>query len=130
MSSRARDRHASADPMGTTATSAAPLPLPGRDAIGARIMASAWTRYLITIWQGDPAASDFAEWLAGFWRPELERPAGPADARSVFAPGGSIDWYERDGWVSGHIRGQRGGYLLPRGVVLAYPWLTLSALAA
>jgi hypothetical protein len=107
-----------------------PLQFPAEDAIGARVMASAWTRFLFTLWQGDSAASDFAEWLASYWQPMLERPTGRADARSPFGTGATIAWYERDGWISGHIPGQTGGYLLPRETVLAYPWLTLTAFAA
>ena len=66
-------------------------------------MASAWAAYYAALWRGDPAASDFAEWLAGFWEPSLERPDGTPDARSALAAGGrGIEWFERDGWVYGY----------------------------
>jgi hypothetical protein len=103
----------------------------GIDTAGARVMADAWAEYYVALWHGDPAASAFAEWLAGYWEPALERPAGEPDSWSpYFALGDTIDWFERDGWVSGHIPGKRGGYLLPRSVVLQYPWVALEEPAA
>jgi hypothetical protein len=91
---------------------------------GARLMASAWAEYFAALLHGDPAASGFAEWLAAFWEPSLERPSGAPDARSPHAAGGrGIDWFERDGWISGHIPGLRGGYLLPRATILDHPWV-------
>lgn len=109
----------------------APTRLPVAETAGARVMANAWTEYLAALWRGDPSASAFAEWLASFWEPVLHRPAGDVDARSSFAlAGGAIDWYERDGWVSGHVPGQMGGYLLPRSTILAYPWVGLAKTAA
>ena len=84
-------------------------------------MASAWSAYQVALWRGDPAASDFAEWLAGFWEPSLERPDGNPEARSALAAGGrGIEWYEQDGWVIGIVPGRSGGYLLPRVTILAY----------
>ena len=60
--------------------------------------------YHAALWRGDPAASDFAEWLAGFWEPDLERPDGNPDARSALAADGrGIEWFERDGWVYGVV---------------------------
>lgn len=109
----------------------APTRLPGQEITGARVMAGAWTEYRAALWRGEPAASAFAEWLAGYWEPLLNRPAGDPDARSPLASRpGSIEWFERDGWVSGHVPGQRGGYLLPRAIVLHHPWATLEAPAA
>jgi hypothetical protein len=108
-----------------------PTPISGTETAGARVMSDAWTQYSIALWRGDPAASAFAEWLAGFWEPSLDRPARRADAqsRSLLA-GGTIDWFEQDGWVSGHIPGQAGGYLLPRAVILHYSWILLEEPAA
>jgi hypothetical protein len=94
-------------------------------------MASAWAGYFVALLHGDPSASGFAEWLAEFWEPSLERPAGAPDARSPHAAGGrGIDWFERDGWVSGHIPGLHGGYLLPRSMILDHPWIAPIAPAA
>jgi hypothetical protein len=110
---------------------AVPTVFPGAETAGARVMAEAWADYYTALWRGDPAASAFAEWLAGFWEPSLQRPAGAADARSPYITGGgAIDWFEREGWVSGHVPGQSGGYLLPRAIVLDYPWVTLEEPAA
>lgn len=108
-----------------------PTRFPGVETAGARVMASAWTEYLTALWQGDPSASAFAEWLASFWEPLLNRPDGVPDARSRFAiAGGVVDWFERDGWISGHIAGESGGYLLPRATILTHPWVGLVKLAA
>ena len=61
----------------------------------------------------------------------LERPSGAPDARSPHAASGrGIDWFERDGWVSGHIPGLRGGFLLPRSMILDHPWIAPIAPAA
>ncbi len=98
---------------------------------GARLMASAWAGYYAALWHGDPAASGFAEWLAEFWEPSLERPMGAPDARSPQAAGGrGIDWFEREGWVRGHVRGLHGGYLLPRALILDHPWMAGVSMAA
>lgn len=103
----------------------------GADCAGARIMAESWLAYTVALWSGDPAASAFAEWLAAYWQPALKSPEGQPDALSpCLTLGKEIAWFERDGWVSGHIPGQAGGYLLPRAVVLAYPWIELDASAA
>jgi hypothetical protein len=100
-----------------------PTPLARADTAGAQVMASAWTGCVVALWRGDPLASAFAEWLASFWEPSLQRPEGEPDAQSPFAAGGlGIDWFERDGWVSGHIPGQEGGYLLPRLAIFGQPW--------
>jgi hypothetical protein len=108
-----------------------PLRVPGAETAAARVMAGAWSAYYAALLSGDPSASAFAEWLASYWQPALERPAGASDAHSPLAAGPeSIDWFERDGWVSGHIAGQRGGYRVPRADVLAYPWVTLVESAA
>jgi hypothetical protein len=108
-----------------------PTRFPGAETAGARVMADAWAGYYTALWCGDPSASAFAEWLAGFWEPSLERPAGGPDAQSPYAAsGGSVDWFERDGWVSGYVPGQQGGYLLPRATILDYPWVTLAERAA
>lgn len=107
-----------------------PLRQPGVETAAARVMASAWTAYYAALLSGDPSASAFAEWLAGYWQPEIERPTGAPDAHSPLVGGsGSIDWFERDGWVSGHITGQ-GSYRVPRAEVLAYPWVPLVEPAA
>jgi hypothetical protein len=108
-----------------------PTRMLGAEIVGARVMAEAWADYYIALWHGDPAASTFAEWLAGYWEPSLHRPAGPADAQSPFAGGfGAIDWFEREGWVTGHIPGQSGGYLIPRATILEFPWVVLEESAA
>jgi hypothetical protein len=108
-----------------------PTPFPRSDTAGARLMASAWADYFLALWQGDPAASGFAEWLATFWESSLLRPPGAPDARNPHAADGrGIDWFERDGWVSGHIPGISGGYLLPRTAILYHPWLAPVAPAA
>jgi hypothetical protein len=94
-------------------------------------MAQAWGEYYALLWRGDSAASAFAEWLAGYWEAALDRPAGLPDAQSPFSAGGSrIEWFERDGWVSGHVPGQGGGYLLPRATIFEYPWISVSSAAA
>lgn len=106
-------------------------PFPRSETAGARMMAGAWSGYLAALVRGDAAASAFAEWLAGFWEPALERPAGSPDARSAFAAGGrGIDWFERNGWVSGHVPGLAGGYLVPRLAIFDHPWMTALAPAA
>ena len=107
----------------------APRRMPA-SASAAWVMAAAWATYYNAILRGDPAASAFAEWLAEYWEPSLERPAGRPDATSPQSAGSPIAWFERDGWVSGHVPGQRGGYLLPRAIVLDYPWNSLLAPAA
>jgi len=85
-------------------------------------MAGAWTHYLAALGHGDASASAFAEWIAGHWEPLLDRPTGLPDARSRLAlAGGSVDWYERDGWITGHIAGQEGGYLLSLTALAARP---------
>ena len=97
----------------------------------ARLMASAWSAYYAAIWRGDPTASDFAEWLAGFWEPSLERPDGTPATRMALAAGGrGIDWFERDGWVYGFIPDHSGGYLLPRVAILEHLWMRFMAPAA
>jgi hypothetical protein len=94
-------------------------------------MASAWAEYYAALWRGDPAASGFAEWLAEFWVPVLDRPNGAPDARSALAADGrDIEWFERDEWVFGVIPGSQGGYLVPRVVILGHPWMTVTAPAA
>ena len=101
---------------------------PRSETAGARLMASAWTAYYAALWRGDPAASGFAEWLAGFWEPSIERPAGPPDAQSALAAAGrGIEWFERDDWVYGFVPGRSGGYLLPRVAILEH--LSLRAIA-
>lgn len=106
-------------------------PFPRSETAAARLMAGAWAGYFGAFLHGDPAAAGFAEWLAEFWEPSLERPAGAPDARSPHAAGGrGIDWFEREGWVSGHIAGLGGGYLLPRTMILDHPWLAAVAPAA
>ena len=92
---------------------------PPSETAAARLMANAWTAYYAALWHGDPSVSVFAEWLAGFWEPSLERPDGAPDARSELAAvGRDIEWFERDGWVYGVVPGQSGGYLLPRVAIL------------
>ena len=104
---------------------------PRSETAGARLMASAWAAYYAALWRGDPAASSFAEWLAGFWEPVLDRPDGAPDARSALTPDGrGIEWFERDNWVFGVIPGSTGGYLLPRVAILRHPWLIDIAPAA
>jgi hypothetical protein len=108
-----------------------PTPISRSATAAAELMASAWASYFEAFWRGDPAASAFAEWLAGFWEPALERPEGLPAARCAFAAGGRhIDWFERDGWVTGHVAGRQGGYLLPRAVVFAHPWVAIEEPAA
>ena len=108
-----------------------PTPMVRPDTAGARVMASAWAGHFLALWRGDPAASAFAEWLAGFWEPSLVRPDAAPDAHSPFAADWrGIDWFERDGWVSGHIPGRQGGYLLPRMAIFEHPWATVLAPAA
>jgi hypothetical protein len=94
-------------------------------------MAKAWAGFYVALATGDSAASAFAEWLAGFWEPSLERPEGRADARNPLAASGlSIDWFQRDGWVIGHIPGRPGGYLVPCAAVLDRGWSAALAPAA
>ncbi len=108
-----------------------PFPRPRPRAAGARLMARAWAAYLEALWRGDPAASGFAEWLATFWEPALDRPDGAPDARSALVGDGrSIEWFERDDWVFGVIPDSDGGYLVPRVSILAQPWVTTIAPAA
>lgn len=108
-----------------------PTRWPGATRSGARVMASAWTNYLAALGHGDASASAFAEWMAGHWEPLLDRPSGLPDARSRLAlAGGSVDWYERDGWVTGHISGHEGGYLLSLTALSARPEIGLSQRAA
>ena len=96
-------------------------PFPRFETAVARFMASAWSAYYAALWRGDPTASSFAEWLANFWEPSLERPVGTPDARSALAAGGrGIEWFERDGWVHGVVPGQTGGYLLPCVAILEH----------
>jgi hypothetical protein len=96
---------------------------PLMETAGARLMVSACAGYSAALWRGDDAASAFAEWLAGFWEPSLTRPPGPPDARSIISGDRDIDWFERDGWVSGHVAGVSGGYLVPRAAIDYHPWL-------
>lgn len=106
-------------------------PFPRSETSGARLMADAWSAYYAAIWRGDPAASGFAEWLAGFWEPSLQRPDGTTDALSALAAGGrGIEWFERDGWVYGVVPGHSGGYLLPRVAILEQLWPRVIATAA
>lgn len=107
-----------------------PTRFPGGDPAGARIMAQAWTEAYVSLWRGESAAATFAEWLAGYWQADLPRPIGEADANAVSTMGeGEIAWYDRDGWVTGHLPAQAGGYRLPREVVLTYPWVDLASAA-
>jgi hypothetical protein len=106
-------------------------PFPRSETAGARLMASAWSAYYAALWRGDPAASEFAEWLAGFWEPSLQRPDGTPAARSALAADGrGIEWFERDGWVYGVVPGFDGGYLLPRMAIITQPWARVVGLAA
>jgi hypothetical protein len=94
-------------------------------------MAAAWFSFNAALWRGDPAASDFAEWLAGFWEPSLDHPDGTPDARSPLATGGrGIEWFEREGWVYGVVPGRSGGYLVPRVAILDHVWPRVIAPAA
>ena len=104
---------------------------PRSEAAGARLIAYAWSAYYAALWRGDPVASDFAEWLAGFWEPTLRRPDGTPEAWSALAAAGrGIEWFERDGWVYGVVPGSAGGYLLPRMAILEQPWARVMAPAA
>ena len=104
---------------------------PRSETAGARLMASIWSAYYAALWHGEPSASSFAEWLADFWEPSLERPEGTPDARSALAAGGrGIEWFERDGWVYGVVPGKTGGYLLPRVAILEHLWPRAIAPAA
>ena len=104
---------------------------PRSEPAAARLLAWAWAAYYAALLHGDPAASSFAEWLAGFWEPALDRPDGAPDARSALAADGrGIEWFQREDWVFGVIPGSRGGYLLPRIAVLNHPWVTVLAPAA
>jgi hypothetical protein len=106
-------------------------PFPRSKTAGARLLASAWSLYYAALWRGDPAASGFAEWLAGFWEPSLERPDGTPDARSALAASGQgIEWFERDGWVLGLVPGHSGGYLLPGVAIHDHLWPRGMAIAA
>ena len=106
-------------------------PFARSETAGARLIANAWSAYYTALGRGDSAASDFAEWLAGFWVPGLERPDGPPDARSALtADHRGIEWFERDGWVYGVVPGIGGGYLLPCLAILGQPWGRLVAAAA
>jgi hypothetical protein len=108
-----------------------PMPIARTEAAGARLMAGAWDEYYAALCHGDFGASAFAEWLAGYWEDDLDRPVGEPDARSPYAAAGrGIDWFEQDGWVSGHIRGRRGGYLLPRAAIVHHLWSPAFAPAA
>ncbi|MFN8592390.1 MAG: hypothetical protein U0031_13100 [Thermomicrobiales bacterium] len=100
-----------------------PVPLTMPAAAGAQLLASAWADYYAGLWRGDASVSEFAEWLAGFWEETLDRPEGEPAAVSPHAAGGrGIDWFESAGWVSGHIRGRNGGYLVPIAAILRQPW--------
>jgi hypothetical protein len=106
-------------------------PFPRSEAASARLIASAWSAYYAALGRGDPAASGFAEWLAGFWESSLERPLGTPDAQSALAADGrSIEWFERDGWVYGVVPGSDGGYLLPCMAILGQQWARVIAPAA
>jgi hypothetical protein len=106
-------------------------PFPRSETAVAWLMASIWSAYYAALWHGDPAASQFAEWLAGFWEPSLERPDGTPDARSALAADGrGIEWFERDGWIYGVVPGFDGGYLLPCMAILTQPWARVVAPAA
>ena len=108
-----------------------PTRFPGVDSAGARIMANAWTDAFVALWRGEASASIFAEWLATYRDPTLDLPTGEPDATCPYGMGdGGMTWFERDGWVSGHVPGQPGGYLLPRETVLEHPWVSLIAAAA
>jgi hypothetical protein len=107
-----------------------PTRFPGTDTAAARIMAQAWTEAYVALWRGEAAAASFAEWLAGFWVDHLPHPAGSPDATSLYAMvEGEIEWYDRDGFVTGHVPNQSGGYRLPREVVMTYPWVALESAA-
>ena len=98
---------------------------------GARLMAKVWSDYVSALGRGESSASAFAEWMASHWEPRLDRPAGLPDARGRLAlAGGSVDWYERDGWISGHIAGQVGGYVLSLTALAARPELGFAQRAA
>src|ERR671913_149223 len=106
-------------------------PFPRSETAGARLTSSIWSAYYAALWHGEPSASSFVEWLAGFWEPSLERPDGAPAARSALAAGGrGIEWFERDGWVYGVVPGQTGGYLLPRVAILEHLWPGVIAPAA
>ena len=108
-----------------------PTRWPAARSAGARVMAKAWSDYLSALGRGDSAASAFAEWMAGHWESRLDRPAGLPDARSRLAlAGGSVDWYERDGWITGHLIGHEGGYLLSLSALAARPELSYIKRAA
>jgi hypothetical protein len=106
-------------------------PFPRFETSSARLMAGAWSAFNTALWRGDPAVAAFAEWLAGFWEPSLERPDGAPEVRSALAAGGRhVEWFERDGWVYGVVPGQSGGYLLPRVAILEHLWPRVIAPAA
>ena len=110
--------------------SSRPTRFPGGDTAGARIMAQALTEAYVALWRGEATAASFAEWLAGFWVEQLPQPEGSADATSLYAMvDGEIEWYDRDGFVTGHLPGQSGGYRLPRELVMTYPWIALDTAA-
>jgi hypothetical protein len=107
-----------------------PTRFPGGDTAGARIMAQAWTEAYVALWRGEETAGTFAEWLAEFWVEQLPQPEDSADASSLYAMvEGEIEWYDRDGFVTGHLPGQAGGYRLPRELVMSYPWVALESAA-
>ena len=107
-----------------------PTRFPGADTAGARIMAQAWTEAYVALWRGEPAAATFAVWLAPFWVEHLPDPDGSAHATSLYAMvEGEIEWYDRDGFVTGYLPGQSGGYRLPRELVMTYPWVALASAA-
>jgi len=107
-----------------------PTRFPGGDTAGARIMAQAWSEAYVALWRGEAAAASFAEWLAGFWVENLPEPDGGAHATSLYVMvEGEIEWYDRDGFVTGHLPGQVGGYRLPRELVMTYPWVALESAA-
>jgi len=106
-------------------------PFPRSETAAARLIARAWSAYHEALWRGDPAASEFAEWLAGFWEPSLGCPGGDPAARSALATdGGGIEWFEQDGWVYGIVPGTEGGYRLPRVAILEQLWARVIAPAA
>ena len=108
-----------------------PTRWPTATSAGARVMAKAWSDYLSALGRGDSSASAFAEWMASHWEPRLDRPAGLPDARGRLAlGGGSVDWYERDGWITGHLTGHEGGYLLSLTALAARPEMEFAQRAA
>ena len=57
-------------------------PFPRSETAGARLIANAWSAYYEALWRGDPAASEFAEWLAKFWEPSLGAQTEPPMRRA------------------------------------------------